>query len=324
MRIFVATVCGAFLLWIIPVSAQTYPSKPVTIIVPFAAGGPADTLARMMGERMERPLGQPIIIENVAGAAGSLGVARVARATPDGHTIGIGHLGTHVFNGALYNLQYDLLSDLEPIALLPSNVSVIVTKRDVPAKDLRELIAWLKANPSQATAATAGIGSIAHLAIVFFQNVTGVSLRVVPYRSGGAAVNDVVAGHISFMFDQLSGGSLQMYRSGALHPFAVTAKVRLSSAPDIPTVDEADVPGLYVSTWYGFWAPKGTSGPIVTKLNAAAVEALADPALRKRWEDQAAQIPLREQQTPAALGAFQKAEIEKWWPIIKAANIKVE
>ena len=324
MSIFVATVCGALLFWIIPVSAQTYPSKPVTIIVPFAAGGPADTLARMMGERMERALGQPIIIENVAGAAGSLGVARVARATPDGHTIGIGHLGTHVFNGALYNLQYDLLSDLEPIALLPSNVSVIVTKRDVPAKDLRELIAWLKANPSQATAATAGIGSIAHLAIVFFQNVTGVSLRVVPYRSGGAAVNDVVAGHISFMFDQLSGGSLQMYRSGALHPFAVTAKARLSSAPDIPTVDEAGVPGLYVSTWYGFWAPKGTSGPIVTKLNAAAVEALADPALRKRWEDQAAQIPLREQQTPAALGAFQKAEIEKWWPIIKAANIKVE
>ncbi len=324
MRIFVATVCGAFLLWIIPVSAQIYPAKPVTIVVPFAAGGPADTLARVMGERMERPLGQPIIIENVAGAAGSLGVARVARAAPDGYTLGIGHLGTHVFNGALYNLQYDLLSDLEPIALLPSNVSVIVTKRDVPAKDLRELVAWLKANPNQATAATAGIGSIAHLAIVYFQNVTGVSLRVVPYRSGGAAVNDVVAGHISFMFDQLSGGSLQMYRSGALHPFAVTAKARLSAAPDIPTVDEAGVPGLYVSTWYGFWAPKGTSGAIVTRLNAAAVEALADPALRKRWEDQAAQIPLREQQTPAALGAFQKAEIEKWWPIIKAANIKVE
>ena len=324
MRPMIAAVCGALLPWITPTAAQVYPSKPVTIIVPFAAGGPADTLARMMGERMERALGQPMIVENVAGAAGSLGVARVTRAAPDGHTIGIGHLGTHVFNGALYNLQYDLLSDLEPIVLLPSNFSVIVTKKDVPAKDLKELVAWLKANPDQATAATAGIGSIAHLAIVYFQNVTGASLRVVPYRSGAAAVNDVVAGHVSFMFDQLSGGSLQMYRSGMLRPFAVTAKTRLSSAPDIPTVDEAGVPGLYVSTWYGFWAPKGTPGPIITKLNAAAVEALADPALRKRWEDQGSQVPSREQQTPTALRAFQKAEIEKWWPIIKAANIKVE
>ena len=324
MRPMIAAACGALLPWITPTAAQVYPSKPVTIIVPFAAGGPADTLARMMGERMERTLGQPMIVENVAGAAGSLGVARVTRAAPDGHTIGIGHLGTHVFNGALYNLQYDLVSDLEPIVLLPSNLSVIVTKKDVPAKDLKELVIWLKANPDHATAATAGIGSIAHLAIVYFQNVTGASLRVVPYRSGAAAVNDVVAGHVTFMFDQLSGGSLQMYRSGMLRPFAVTAKTRLSSAPDIPTVDEAGVAGLYVSTWYGFWAPKGTPSPILTRLNAAAVEALADPALRKRWEDQGSQVPAREQQTPTALRAFQKAEIEKWWPIIKAANIKVE
>lgn len=252
MRLIIAAAWIALFPWITPTAAQVYPSKPVTIIVPFAAGGPADTLARMMGERMERALGQPLVVENVAGAAGSLGVARVTRAAPDGHTIGIGHLGTHIFNGALYNLQYDLLIDLEPIVLLPSNLSVIVTRKDVPAKDLKELVTWLKANPDQATAATAGIGSVAHLAIVYFQNVTGVSLRVVPYRSGAAAVNDVVAGHVTFMFDQLSGGSLQMYRSGMLRPFAVTAKARLSSAPDIPTVDETGVPGLYVSTWYGF------------------------------------------------------------------------
>ncbi len=194
MRMLIAAaVCAA--LWAPTSSAQGYPAKPITMIVPFAAGGPADALARMLGERMKASLGQSVVIENVAGAAGSLGVARVARAEPDGYTIGIGHLGTHVFNGALYKLQYDLVNDLTPIALLPSNLSVIAAKKDVPAKDLREFVAWLKANPDQASAATAGIGSIAHLATVYFQNAAGVPIRVVPYRSGGAAVNDVVAGH---------------------------------------------------------------------------------------------------------------------------------
>lgn len=324
MKLLWAVVCAVALQDVAPASAQIYPSKPVTILVPFAAGGPADTLARLLGERMKTSLGQPIVVENVAGAAGSIGVGRVVRAAPDGYTIGIGHLGTHVFNGALYNLQYDLLKDLEPIVLLPSNYSVIVAKKDVPAKDLQELIAWLKANPDQASAATAGIGSIAHVASVYFENKIGVALRIVPYRSGAAALNDVVAGHVTIIFDQLSGGSVEMYRSGMVRAFAVTAKTRLPSVPGLPTVDEAGVPGLYVSTWYGLWAPKGTPKETVAKLNGAVVESLAEPELRKRLDAQSSVVPPREQQAPESLGAFQKAEIEKWWPIIKAANIKVE
>jgi tripartite-type tricarboxylate transporter receptor subunit TctC len=318
-----AVLCG-ITLQITAASAEAYPSRPVMIIVPFAAGGPADTLARMLGERMRNSLGQTVIVENAPGAAGSLGVGRVARATPDGYTIGIGHLGTHVFNGALYNLPYDLVKDLEPISLLPANVYVVATKNDVPAKNLKELVAWLKANPDQATVATAGIGSVAHLAAIYFQNMTGVPLRVVPYRGGAQALSDVLAGHITLFFDQLSGGSVAMYRSGKIRPFAVMAKARLPLAPDIPTIDEAGLPGLYVSTWYGFWAPRGTPKDIIAKLDAAVVETLANPELRKRLDEQAAQMLPREQQTPEALAAQQKAEIEKWWPIIKAANIKVE
>jgi len=323
MKLVVAVMCS-IALQLTTASAQVYPSRPITLIVPFAAGGPADTLARMLGERMRRSLGQTIIVENAPGAAGSLGVGRAIRAAPDGYTISIGHLGTHVFNGALYNLQYDLIKDLEPIALLPSNVYVIATKTDVPAKNLKELVAWLKANPDQATVATAGIGTVAHLAGIYFQKMTGVPLRVVPYRGGAQALSDVLAGHITLFFDQLTGGSVALYRSGKIRPFAVMAKTRLPLAPDIPTVDEAGLPGLYVSAWYGLWAPKGTPKDIIGKLNTAVVESLADPDLRKRLEEQAAQIPPQEQQTPEALGAYQKAEIEKWWPIIKAANIKVE
>ena len=314
----------AALAWIAPAAAQVYPAKPITIIVPFGAGGPADTLARLLGERMKTTLRQNIVVENAPGAAGSIGVGRVVRAAPDGYTIGIGHLGTHVFNGALQNLGYDLQNDLAPIILLPSNYSVIVTKKDVPAKDLKELVAWLKANPDQASVATAGIGSIAHVASAYFQEKTGVALRIVPYRGGAAAVNDVVAGHVTVIFDQLSAGSAGLYRSGKLKPFAVTAKSRLPSVPDLPTVDEAGIPGLYVSTWYGLWAPKGTPKDVIAKLNAAAAAALAEPELRKRLDAQSSVVPPREQQTPEALAAFQKAEIEKWWPVIKAANIKVQ
>jgi tripartite-type tricarboxylate transporter receptor subunit TctC len=324
MNLLWAAACAAALHGVTPASAQSYPSKPVTIVVPFAAGGPADTLARLLGERMKTSLGQPILVENVAGAAGSIGVGRVVRAAADGYTIGIGHLGTHVFNGALYNLQYDLVKDLEPIALLPSNTSVIVTKKEVPATNLKELVAWLKANPKQASAATAGIGSIAHVASVYFENKTGVALQIVPYRSGAAAFSDVLAGHVTLIFDQFSGGSVEMYRSGQVRPFAVAAKSRLASVPDLPTVDEAGIPGLYVSTWYGMWAPKGTPTEIVAKLNAAVVEALAEPELRKRLEAQSSVVPPRAQQSAESLGAFQRAEVDKWWPTIKAANIKPE
>jgi tripartite-type tricarboxylate transporter receptor subunit TctC len=324
IRLLSVAACAVALQSAAPAAAQSYPSKPMTIIVPFTAGGPADTLARLLGERMKVSLGQPFVVENVTGAAGSIGVGRVVRAAPDGHTIGIGHLGTHVFNGALYDLQYDLVKDLEPIALLPSNQSVIVTKKDVPAKNLQELVAWLKANPNEASSATAGVGSIAHIASIYFGNQTGVALRIVPYRGGAPAISDVVAGHVTLMFDQFTGSSIEMYRSGKLRPFAVTAKSRLPAAPDVPTVDEAGLPGLYVSTWYALWAPKGTPKEIVAKLNAAVVEALAEPELRKRLEAQSSVVPSREEQTPEALGAFQRAEIEKWWPIIKAANIKAE
>jgi tripartite-type tricarboxylate transporter receptor subunit TctC len=320
----VLLLCGALLQWVTTAAAQPYPARPVTIVVPFAAGGPADSLSRMLGERMQTTLGQPIVVENIAGAAGSLGVGRVARAAPDGYTIGIGHLGTHVFNGVLYALSYDLVADLEPIVLLPANLAVIVVKKDVPVANLAGLIDWLKANPGEATTATAGIGSIAHLASIYFQDRTGVALRVVPYRSGAAALNDVVAGHITLMFDQLTASSLELYRSGKLRPLALAARARVAVAPDIPTVDEAGLPGLYVSTWYGLWAPKGTPAEIIGKLNAAVVDALADPGIRKRLEEQAAQVPSREQQTPEALAAHQRAEIAKWWPLIKAANIKVE
>jgi tripartite-type tricarboxylate transporter receptor subunit TctC len=319
-----ALLCAAAVQGVAPASAQSYPSKPVTIVVPFAAGGPADTLARQLGERMKTSLGQPIVVENVAGAAGATGVGRVVRAVPDGYTIGIGHLGTHVFNGALYRLPYDLAKDLEPIALLPSNYSVIVTKKDVPAKNLKDLVAWLKENPKQASAATAGIGSIAHVASVYFENQTGVALQIVPYRSGSAAFGDVLAGHVTLIFDQFTGSSVEMYRSGKVRPFAVTAKSRLASVPDLPTVDEAGLPGLYVSTWYGLWAPKGTPAAVIARLNAAVVEALAEPDLRKRLDAQSSVVPPREQQSPDALGKFQRAEIDKWWPTIKAANIKAE
>jgi tripartite-type tricarboxylate transporter receptor subunit TctC len=307
-----------------PAFGQAYPTKPITMIVPFAAGGPTDLLARILGERMSKELGQQIIVENVTGAAGTIAMTKLARSTPDGYTIGIGHLGTHVFNGALYRLPYDLAKDLEPIALLPSNYSVIVTKKDVPAKNLKDLVAWLKENPKQASAATAGIGSIAHVASVYFENQTGVALQIVPYRSGSAAFGDVLAGHVTLIFDQFTGSSVEMYRSGKVRPFAVTAKSRLASVPDLPTVDEAGLPGLYVSTWYGLWAPKGTPAAIVARLNAAVVEALAEPDLRKRLDAQSSVVPPREQQSPDALGKFQRAEIDKWWPTIKAANIKAE
>jgi tripartite-type tricarboxylate transporter receptor subunit TctC len=307
-----------------PTSAQTYPSKPITLVVPFAAGGPADTLARLLAERMKEPLGQTLVVENVAGAAGSIGVARVVRAAPDGYTIGIGHLGTHVFNGALQMLPYDLVADLSPIILLPSNYSVIVTKPDVPARDLKALVAWLKANPSEASAATAGVGTVAHVASVYFQKMTGVALRIVPYRGGGPAVADVMAGHVTFLFDQLTAGSIERYRTGKLRAFAVTAPARIDSAPDLPTVDEAGLPGLYVSTWYGLWAPKGTPRAIIERLNAAAAAALDEPELRRRLAAQSAVFPSADQRSPEALAAFQKAEIAKWWPIIQEAGITVQ
>lgn len=305
-------------------SAQTYPTRPITLLVPFAAGGPADTLARFLAEPMRRSLNQPIVIEDVPGAAGTLGVGRLVRSAPDGYTIGIGHLGTNVFNGAVYNLPFDLLKDLEPIAYLPSNAYMILAKPGVPANTIPELIAWLKANPDQATAGTAGIGSIGHLATLDFERRTGVSLRIVPYRGGGPAFNDALAGNITLLFDLPTAATLAIASSAKMRQYAVLAPQRLPAAPAVPTVDEVGLNGLYTAAWYGFWAPKGTPKEIIARLNAAAREAMADPEFIKRMEQQSATMPTAEQQTPEWLADFQAKEIAKWWPLIKSANIKIQ
>ena len=300
---------------------QAYPSHPVTIVAPYGPGGTTDILARIVAEGMRGPLGQPVVIENVAGASGTIGVGRVARAAPDGYTVSIGNWGTHVVNGAVQHLPYDLINDLAPIAVLPGNPYVVFANAAVPAKTLAELIAWLKAAPDKATAATGGPGSPQHIVGVFFQNRTGTRFQFVPYRGGVApALQDLMAGRIDLIFGQPSD-VLAHVRSGKIRAYAVMAPRRLASAPEVPTVDEAGVPGLYVSTWYGLWVPKGTPPEIVTRLNSAVVAALADPVVRGRLAELGLEIPPREQQTPEALGAFHKAEIEKWWPIIKAANI---
>ncbi len=323
MRLISALVLGVAL-QCATADAQTYPSRPITLMVPFAAGGPADTLARFIAEPMKKALNQQIVVEDVPGAAGTLGVGRVVHAAPDGYTIGIGHLGTHVFNGAVYKLSFDLVNDLEPIAYLPSNAYVITAKAGVPAKTVPELVAWLKANPAEATAGTAGLGSIGHLATVDFEQRTGVSLRIVPYRGGAPAFNDLVGGNITLLMDLPTASALAIGREKKLHYYAVMAPHRLPAAPDVPTVDEVGLNGLYVAAWYGLWAPKGTPKEIVAKLNEAVRVALADPEFRKRMQAQSAVFPTPEQQTPEWLGQFQRNEVAKWWPLIKAANIKVQ
>src|SRR5207302_2389702 len=304
-------------------AAQNFPSRAVTIIVPFSAGGPSDAMARILAERMKATLGETVLVENVTGAGGSVGVGRAVRSPPDGYTISFGHLGTHVANGAIYKLGYDLVTDLEPVALLPSNPMIIVSKKEVPATSLKELLAWLKGQPSPPTAGTAGAGSGSHIAGLYFENVAGVKLQYVPYRGTGPAMNDLVAGQIDLIVDQTSN-SIGQVRAGNIRAYAVTSDKRLESAPDVPTTDEAGLPGFHMTLWSGLWVPKGTPKAIVAKLNAAAVDALNDPAVRKQLENLGLQMPSKDQLAPEALGAWQKAEMEKWWPMIKAANVKVE
>ena len=325
-RIFlgVLTAVSSILGAVAPAAAQAYPSRPITLIVPFGAGGPVDTLARTLIEPMRVSLGQPVLIENVTGASGTIGVGRAVRAAPDGYTVSIGNWPSHVVNGAIYSLPYDLLKDFAPVARLPSNPYVIVARKDLPAKDLKELIAWLKANPDKATEGTAGPGAGQHISGVYFQNVTGTRFQFVPYRAGSSEImRDLVAGHIDLTFDQAIT-ALPHVRNGAVKAYAVTSNTRLAAAPDIPTVDEAGAPGIYISTWYGLWVPKDTPQEVIRKLTAAAMDALADPAVRARLIGLGQEIPPREQQTAEALAVHHKAEIEKWWPLIKAANIKAE
>jgi tripartite-type tricarboxylate transporter receptor subunit TctC len=302
---------------------EAYPSRPITMVLPFSAGGPTDALARIIAARMQDVLGQSVIIENVTGAAGTIGVGRVVRAAADGYTISVGPMNSHVLTGAVYHLPFDLLRDLEPVALLASNPSVIVSKKEMRAKDLEELIAWVKANPDKVFAGTSGVGAATHLGGILFETLTDTHLQFVPYRGTAPSMQALVAGQIDLIFDQLSS-SLPQLQEGTIKSYAVMSKTRAVAAPDIPTVDEAGLPGLYLPVWNGMWAPKGTPRPIINKLNNAVVESLADPTVRKRLADIGLEIYPRDQQTPEALRAYQEAEIEKWWPIVKAAGIKVE
>ncbi|MBI5319750.1 tripartite tricarboxylate transporter substrate binding protein BugD [Bradyrhizobium sp.] len=323
MRRIVLAALLAALAFAVPASAQNFPTRPVTIVVPFAAGGPSDAMARILAERMKVTLGETVLVENVTGAGGSIGVGRAAKSAADGYTISFGHLGTHVANGAIYKLGYDLVADLDPVVLLPSNTMVLVSKNAVPAKTLKEFIDWLKARPSPAAAGTAGAGSGSHIAGLYFENLTGIKLQYVPYRGTGPAMNDLVAGQIDLIVDQLSN-SIQQVRAGNIRAYAVTNPKRIESAADIPTVDEAGLNGFHMNLWSGMWVPKGTPKDVIAKLNAAVVEAMNDPAVKKQFENLGLQMPPSDKLTPEALGEWQKAEIAKWWPVIKAANVKVD
>ena len=312
-----------FALGLIGAQAQTYPSRPITIIVPFAAGGPTDVIGRALAEKMRATLGQPVLIENVTGAGGSIGATRGAQAAPDGYTISMGNTGTHVAAGAIYPLKFDLLADLEPLALIATNPMLVVTKKDLAPKNLGDLIAFLKANPGQVAAGTAGVGSASHLAAIYFQSVSGTRLNFVPYRGTGPAMQDLVAGQIEMIVDQTSN-SINQVKAGSIKALAVSDDKRLAAAPDVPTAAEAGLPGFQVAVWNGFWLPKGTPKDVTAKLSAAVMDALADATVRKRLADLGLDIPVPAQQTPEALGKYHKAEIEKWWPIIKAANVKPE
>jgi tripartite-type tricarboxylate transporter receptor subunit TctC len=304
-------------------AAQDYPTRPITMVVPYAAGGLFDVLARLLAEPMRQALGQPVVIENVGGANGSIAVGRVARAAPDGYTIGIGSGDQFVINAAIYPLQYDVVKDFEPVALLMNGPVLIAGRNEVPANNLKELIAWLKANHATVAFGHNGSGGVLHLCGLALQRVAGASWPFIPYRGAAPALQDMIGGRLDVMCPS-PASSLAMVRDGRLRGFAVTSSTRLTSAPDITTVDEAGFAELQLSVWGGVFAPKGTPKNVVDKLNAALVEALADPAVRQKFADLGQEIFPRERQTPAALAALQKAEIEKWWPIVRAANVKAD
>ena len=321
--ILIAAVLAALLAGAGAAAAQAYPTRPITMIVPLATGGSTDVIARIVAEGMRPTLGQPVVVENVTGAGGTIGVGRAARAAPDGYTINLGQWGTNMANGAIYPLQYDVIGDFEPVALIASQPFLIDSRKSLPADDLKGLIAWIKANPDKVTEGNSGIGTPSHVAGILLQNTLGLRWQMVPYRSAGLSMQDLIAGQIDILLDT-PAVSLPQVQAGTIKAYAVTAKSRVPVAPDIPTVDEAGLPGFYFSFWHAIWVPKGTPKPVIAKLNEAVVNALADTTVRKRLTDIAQDIYPRDQLTPEALGAFHRAEAAKWWPIIKAAGIKAE
>jgi len=325
MRRWLGVLIAAFLAlgWSLRCAAEDYPTRPITMIVPFPAGGATDTVARFLAEKMRAILGQPVVIENVGGAAGSLGVGRAVRSNGDGYTLSIGTSTTHMLTGGLYALQFDLLKDLEPVIQIGSEPLLIVGRKSLPADDLKGLIAWLKANPDKASVGIAGVGATGHLTGISFQKETGTKFQFVPYRGNGPAMQDLLAEQIDFMIEP-SSNFKALIAAGSVKPFAITGKTRLPSSPDIPTADEAGLPGFFASLWYGLWVPKGTPKEIIAELNATMSQILADPKVKQRFDELGIQITPLNQQSPEALRAFQKAEADRWWPIIKASNIKAE
>jgi tripartite-type tricarboxylate transporter receptor subunit TctC len=320
MRKLLIAAC-ALLAGVASAHAQSYPARQITAVVPASAGGPTDTIARIVMARVQQSLGQSIIIENIGGASGTIATGRVARAEPDGYTLIIGGVNHFVVNGAVYPLTYDLLNDFAPIAMLAAGPMLILSRTSLPATNLKELLAWLQANPDNVTFGTGGLASPPHITGLSLQQVTHNRFQFVPFRGSAPALQNVMAGQLDMIIDQASA-ALSIARSGGARVYAVTASQRLESAPEIPTVDEAGLPGFHVSIWQGLFAPKGTPKDIIARINAAVIEALADPTVRQRLKDIGQELPTAAQQTPDGFGAYHKAEIEKWWPIIKAANIK--
>jgi tripartite-type tricarboxylate transporter receptor subunit TctC len=307
----------------VPVNAQAFPSRTITLVVPFPAGGPTDTIGRILAEELQSVLGQSVIVENIPGATGSIGTGRVARSEADGHTLILGTVATHVFNGAGYQLKYDVVKDFEPISLVALDPQIIAVKKALPVADLSQLIRWLKENPHTAVAGTAGVGSTSHVNAVNFQRLTGTQFRFVPYRGLGPAMVDLVGGHIDILFD-LAANSVPQVRQGTIKALAVTSASRLASAPQVPTVDEAGLRGFYFLNWHAIWAPRNTPTDVTARLNVAVRKVLANQRSLHRLGEIGQQVPPLEQQTSQALAKYQNEEIARWWPVIKAANIKGE
>ena len=303
--------------------AQSYPSRPVTLIVPYPAGGPSDALARILVESLRTTLGQTVVIENVSGAGGGIGTGRVARATPDGYTLSLGHVQTHVLNAASQNLNYDVVKDFEPVILIADTPVWIVARANFPAKDFKEMVAWMRANPGKATLGTVGVGGPGDIAAIYFRRHTDTTFQMVPYKGGAPLMQDLIGGQIDMTFGQ-AANYLNPVRAGQLKAYAVLAAKRWWASPETPTIVEAGGPEIHSSFWHGLWAPKGTPKDVIARLNAAVSQALDDPAVKKRLGDLGQEIWPKDKQNPAALAAQQKAEIERWWPIIKDAGIKLQ